>query len=32
LSDITNNKVAAMKAQAPTTGAYMNEADRNDPK
>ncbi|KAK4939649.1 hypothetical protein LTR10_020149 [Elasticomyces elasticus] len=29
--DITYNKVAAMKAQAPDTGAYMNEADRMDP-
>ncbi len=29
--EITNQKVAAMKAQAPGTGAYMNEADRNDP-
>lgn len=29
--DITNNKIHAMKAQAPNTGAYMNEADRNDP-
>jgi hypothetical protein len=32
LQDITYNKVAAMKAQAPDTGAYMNEADRNDPE
>ena len=30
--DITYNKVAAMKAQAPDTGAYMNEADRFDPE
>jgi hypothetical protein len=30
--DITYTKVGAMKAQAPTTGAYMNEADRNDPE
>jgi FAD/FMN-containing dehydrogenase len=29
--DVTYNKTAAMKAQAPDTGAYMNEADRLDP-
>ncbi len=29
--DITNVKVAAMKALAPNTGAYMNEGDRQDP-
>ncbi|KAK5057691.1 hypothetical protein LTR84_011692 [Exophiala bonariae] len=29
--DITFVKVAAMKALAPNTGAYMNEADRHDP-
>jgi hypothetical protein len=29
--DITYNKVAAMKQQAPDTGCYMNEADRLDP-
>lgn len=29
--DITYHKVAAMKQQAPETGAYMNEADRLDP-
>jgi len=30
-NDITNVKVKAMEAQAPNTGAYMNEADRLDP-
>lgn len=30
-NDITYTKVAAMEAQAPETGAYMNEADRMDP-
>jgi len=30
--DITYNKIAAMKKQAPDTGAYMNEADRHDPE
>lgn len=30
-NDITFVKVAAMKALAPNTGAYMNEADRHDP-
>ncbi len=29
--DITYDKIAAMKKQAPNTGAYMNEGDRNDP-
>ena len=29
--DITNVKVAAMKALAPNTGAYMNEGDVQDP-
>lgn len=29
--DITDVKTAAMKRQAPHTGAYMNEADRLDP-
>jgi hypothetical protein len=29
--DVTYHKVGAMKAQAPDTGAYMNEADRSDP-
>ncbi|WPG98536.1 FAD/FMN-containing protein [Acrodontium crateriforme] len=31
-NDITYNKAAAMEAQAPGTGVYMNEADRLDPK
>ncbi|KAH8888068.1 FAD/FMN-containing protein [Thozetella sp. PMI_491] len=31
LYDVTYNKVAAMKALAPNTGAYMNEADPYDP-
>jgi FAD/FMN-containing dehydrogenase len=30
-NDITYNKVAAMRALAPNTGSYMNEADRLDP-
>ena len=30
-NDVTDTKVAAMKAQAPRTGVYMNEGDRNDP-
>ncbi|KAI1453180.1 FAD/FMN-containing protein [Annulohypoxylon moriforme] len=29
--DITFNKIGAMKALAPDTGAYMNEADFNEP-
>ena len=32
LNDITYTKTAAMKAQAPDTGVYMNEGDRNDPE
>ena len=30
--DITYNKVGAMRALAPNTGSYMNEADRLDPQ
>ena len=30
--DITDNKTRAMKELAPTTGCYMNEADRFDPE
>jgi FAD/FMN-containing dehydrogenase len=30
-ADITDVKTGAMKALAPNTGAYMNEADREDP-
>jgi FAD/FMN-containing dehydrogenase len=29
--DVTYNKVGAMRALAPNTGSYMNEADRLDP-